>query len=316
MSKLPLYLIFNPKASSTSPKNRERVLSHLSADYQVLSRPTEFSGHATEIAREIVQQGNTSPVVVLGGDGTANQVACGLMGSPVAMLAIPGGSTSVFARSLGCPRGVKEALAWGLHALREGDTQLVDMGEVGNHPFLFSSGFGLDADTARQVDQRPHLKARFKGGFFAWTALGLLQQNYVRGDMQIDVQWDEDGVQKHTTGITVLLQNGPTYSYLGERPLVLDPEGDYQSGTISGIMVKGLSELSSASLAMKLLAGIEEPHNNKYLQPIGPCCEIRIQSSPAVECQVDGEALGSFSSQTVRCLPRALRVYGKKEPSF
>ena len=48
-------------------------------------------------------------MVVLGGDGTLNEAANGLAGRPCALAALPGGSTNVFARTIGLPRGARAA---------------------------------------------------------------------------------------------------------------------------------------------------------------------------------------------------------------
>ena len=61
---------------------------------------TSRRGHASRLARGAAATG-TDVVAVLGGDGTLNEAANGLAGTECALAALPGGSTNVFARTIG-----------------------------------------------------------------------------------------------------------------------------------------------------------------------------------------------------------------------
>ena len=80
----------------------------LSADHDVTVAETARRGHATRLAHGAANDG-ADGVVVLGGDGTLNEAANGLAGTDTALAPLPGGSTNVFARTIGLPNDPIEA---------------------------------------------------------------------------------------------------------------------------------------------------------------------------------------------------------------
>jgi Sphingosine kinase and enzymes related to eukaryotic diacylglycerol kinase len=100
-------------------------------------------------------------VVVLGGDETLNEVANGLVDSETALAAIPGGSTNVFARTLGIPDDPIEATGVLLDSLEAGSTHRIGLGSVNQRYFLFHAGIGFDAAVVEQVEKKGGLLKRF-----------------------------------------------------------------------------------------------------------------------------------------------------------
>jgi diacylglycerol kinase family enzyme len=84
-------------------------------------------------------------VVAFGGDGTVNEAANGLVGSETPLTALPGGSTNVWARTLGIPNDVVDATEHLLRMADEFRPFRVDLGRAGGRHFVFASGVGLDA---------------------------------------------------------------------------------------------------------------------------------------------------------------------------
>src|SRR5690348_16407177 len=70
---------------------------------------TQGPGHATELAKDATQQGFDF-VVAVGGDGTINEVARGLVGSATPMGIVPRGSGNGLSRHLGIPLKISEAI--------------------------------------------------------------------------------------------------------------------------------------------------------------------------------------------------------------
>src|SRR5256885_15154528 len=95
----------------------QRALS--SADYEVRIAETSRRGHASRLAQGAAADG-VDVVVVLGGDGTLNEAANGLAETETALGVLPGGSTNVFARTIGQPIDPIEATGSLLRALARG----------------------------------------------------------------------------------------------------------------------------------------------------------------------------------------------------
>ena len=93
--------IVNP-ISGTKTKNRLAKLIRELLDPQQFAPTvvvTEYAGHATQLAQQFAMQ-DYYAVIAVGGDGTVNEVASGLIGTNTALGIIPNGSGNGFARHL------------------------------------------------------------------------------------------------------------------------------------------------------------------------------------------------------------------------
>lgn len=104
---------------------------------------TSGPGHATVLAREAVQL-NAQRVVAVGGDGTINEVARGLVDSPMPMAIIPRGSGNGLARHLCIPLSVQGAL----HSFFRGRVIEMDTFRMNDKLSLNVSGIGFDGRVA------------------------------------------------------------------------------------------------------------------------------------------------------------------------
>lgn len=160
--------IYNPR-SGHNAKNprllaraREFIRERgLDADVVLTERPR----HATELARRAVAEG-CGLVVAIGGDGTLNETAAGLVGTDAVFGLIPCGSGNGLGRHLGIPGPGKGAF----RTLLEGRVREIDTGEVNGLPFFNAMGLGFDAEIADRFNRltRRGLPA------YVRTTLGLL----------------------------------------------------------------------------------------------------------------------------------------------
>ena len=92
---------------------------------------------------------------------------------------LPGGSTNVWARTLGIPNDVVDATE---HLLRIADDfrpRRVDLGRVNGRHFVFASGVGLDASVVERVDAHPLRKARFGAWYYSAAGVSIFTRRYL-----------------------------------------------------------------------------------------------------------------------------------------
>ena len=95
-----MLVIVNPYATTMSDRIKSLVVYALQGRYDVHAVDTKAKGHAIELCREAAHEGY-DVVVAFGGDGTVNEAANGLAGSPTPLTCLPGGATNVYCRMLG-----------------------------------------------------------------------------------------------------------------------------------------------------------------------------------------------------------------------
>ena len=125
-------LVVNPSATTTSPRAREVIVHALSSAVDLDVADTLRRGHAQDLARQARRDG-VDHVLVLGGDGTVNEVVNGLLadgpGHDVPVLgAIPGGSANVFARGVGLPDDPIEATGAVIEAIEHKRSRTIGLG--------------------------------------------------------------------------------------------------------------------------------------------------------------------------------------------
>jgi diacylglycerol kinase (ATP) len=129
--------------------------------------PTAAAGHATELARDAVAAG-ADLILVLGGDGTINEVANGMIHSRVPLGVLPGGTANVLANELGLGNSLERAIDRLSRCLeRRIAVGALCHGTSEPRHFLMMCGVGLDATIVTKVN--PELKAR-TGKLAYWVA--------------------------------------------------------------------------------------------------------------------------------------------------
>ena len=128
----------------------ERFVNRDLYDFKIIN--TQYRGHAKELAQEYAAK-NYDAVIAVGGDGTVNEVGCGLIGTDTALGIIPCGSGNGLARHLGIPLDPFKAVKW----LDKSTFKSIDYGMIEDQPFFCTCGVGFDAkvsDTFSKANTR------------------------------------------------------------------------------------------------------------------------------------------------------------------
>jgi diacylglycerol kinase family enzyme len=124
-----------------------------------------------ETAQAAVARG--VPIVAAGGgDGTVNAVASALVGGSTALAVLPLGTLNHFAKDLGIPLALDEAIA----NIANGQRRQVDVGEVNGRIFLNNSSLGLYPDIVRDREKQQRRLGRGKWLAFCWATLAALRR--------------------------------------------------------------------------------------------------------------------------------------------
>jgi diacylglycerol kinase family enzyme len=304
-----LLLIANESASSVTARSRVIVTNALGTDHDLEVATTNRRGHATRLAEDAARDG-IDVVVVLGGDGTLNEAATGLAGTTTALGALPGGSTNVYARSLGFENESVAAVVQLLNALAAGSFRRVPIGVANGRTFLFHIGIGFDAAVVERVERRGHLKRWLGHPLFAYSTVMTHVRDYDHKTPNVRVVLDS-GEELPDTFELICLASDP-YTYLGSRALRLAARADLNAG----LALVSLTDLGFFKTAGNLAqAARAKPLNNRkgidYREAVRALTVSGI--SRPIPYQVDGDFLGYVDSLSIAHQPAALRVV---DPNF
>lgn len=314
-----ILLVVNSFASSVTARNMVIVHRALSRDHDVQLVETNRRGHATRYAQDAAHRG-LDLVISFGGDGTLNEVATGVAGSDTALGVLPGGSTNVFARTIGLPNDPVAAVDLLVAALRDPSRSVrpIGLGRVDGRFFCFHTGVGYDAAVVRTVEQRAYLKRWAGHPLFIYAALHTWLVRYDRKHPHFTVAADAsiggqgaDGTPSSGTkfvhdGYFTIVMNTNPYTFLGNRPLDLSPNATLDRPLVAITFRTMSARAIFASLGGALRGGGITPNENVAV--FDAVDELVIEGSSTFPYQVDGDYLGETNRLHFRHVPDAVRL--------
>ena len=297
-------LIVNASASSVTPRTRVVIAKALSADHDVEVAETSRRGHATRLAQGAAAEGYGC-VVVLGGDGTLNEAANGLAGSDTALGVLPGGSTNVFARTIGMVNEPIEATGQLLVGLANRSIDRVGLGSVNGRYFLFHVGMGFDAAVVEQVERRAGLKRYAGHPLFVYAAFATWFRHFDRSRPRFAVA--VAGQEVVDDGYLAICLNTNPYTFLGNRPLDIAPDAALDRPLVFAT-VRTMSFVPMLSVVASAL-GVGRPiSRHRRVTYRTHVTDAVVTGHGPFPYQVDGDFLGETELLNLRHEPDALNL--------
>lgn len=297
-----IVLLVNPLASSVTTSNTKLVTEALGADHELEVAETARRGHATDLARRAVAH-DAECVFVLGGDGTLNEAANGLAGSTTGLAVLPGGSTNVFARTLGAERHPVPAAGQMLAALERGSLRRIGLGSANGRYFLFHAGMGFDAAVVEQVERRARFKRYASHPLFIYASFTTWFRHYDHTRPLLYVQ--AQGEAPVDDAYLAICLNTNPYTYLGRRPLDVAPE----AGLDHDLVLVSIRTLSFAPL-LGLIAsalGLGPPVRGRPdVVQADDVTSATVVGRGSFPYQLDGDYLGDVDRVDLRYEPDIL----------
>jgi diacylglycerol kinase family enzyme len=297
-------LIVNETATAVTARRRVLVQRILGADHKLEVAETSRRGHAARLARGAALDG-VDVVVVLAGDGTLSEAADGLTGSTTALAPLPGGSTNVFARSIGVAYDPVEAAEHLAVSLAEARFQRIGIGSANGRRFLFHAGLGFDAAVIGRVERRSFLKRYGTHPLFVVAAVDTWLRRYDRHRPRFRVEIGDGEIVGDSA--FAIVSNQRPWAYLGRRPLVVAPGAGldvplaltlFRSLDLSVLLPGGASALRDGHRLM---------HDPRVVQRTA-VRTLTVTGYGAFPWQVDGDYLGEIEHLTMTWEPDALTI--------
>ncbi len=234
-----LIFVVNPRSGT----DRKKALAEVIAGRLDSSRfshqiwYTERAGHGIELARKGAAAGAFA-VVAVGGDGSVNDVATGLLGTKTALGIIPKGSGNGLARTLGIAVNVERALA----VINKGAVKKIDAGFANDSLFLSNAGVGFDVGVCERFAESS------RRGF--WTYFRIIARHYFAYKAP---HWHIEAAGKTWTekAFMVVAANGVQFGY----EFQIAPTADLSDGLLDLVTVRKFSKWVGPLIALRSLNG-------------------------------------------------------------
>lgn len=303
------YFIINPQAcSGKGIKTWLTVKSQL--DKQNINYKayfTKYNMHAAEIAKELTEHSlDIKKIIVLGGDGTLNEVINGVSEFSKLFLGyIPSGSSNDFARSLKISKDPLIALS---NILKPNHFKSLDYGKIAflntnkeDRLFACSSGLGFDANVSKEAlnSNIKDVFNRFRLGKLTYFVIALKQILF--GDF-FDATITANGITKDYH--KVLLISNMIHKYEGGG-LAMAPKASPDDGKLDICLVHGLSKRKIIFLIPSILFGKHIGFKGvEYFK----CSDIHIKTSSHINYHTDGESEDSSLELKITCISKSLNM--------
>lgn len=285
--------IINPISGIGKQKTVEKLIADLldtdTFDHTIAY--TEAPKHAVQLAKQAADAG-FDIVVAVGGDGSVNEVAKGLIGTSTAMAILPAGSGNGLARHLGISMDLRKAI----RSLQTDAVKTIDTIRFNNEHFVNVAGVGFDAHIGWEF-------AHFgKRGLSSYLKVVLRELSALKTQ---PFELIVDGIHLQRNAYLISFANG---SQWGNNAFIA-PFADVSDGIMDVVIIKKFSLLMSFFIAYKLF---NKKINTSSSVEIIKARKVILKQQTHI-AHIDGEPVESGQTIDITVNPLSLKVIVPQE---
>jgi YegS/Rv2252/BmrU family lipid kinase len=286
-------LLVNPSSGSGRAKKllpeAESELKTRGAVFRTV--PTRSLDHGVAEALAGAEAGEVA--VVMSGDGLIGAVGGALAGSKTRLGVIPGGRGNDFARVLGIPTEIPEAVG----VLLAGHERKIDVGEANGERFLCIASTGFDSDCNRLANETTLVRGNL---VYAYSALRTLA-TWRPANFTVTI----DGERHEHRGYSVAVANSKAFG----GGMMIAPDAELDDGRFDVVLTGEESKLSFVRNLPKVFKGT---HVELDVITVLRGAEVEISADRPFEIYADGEHLTDLPAK-LSLLGRSLRVFAPQQ---
>lgn len=286
--KKALFIINRYSGSGFRPNLEGKIIAACNKrEIECFIEFTNKPGHGTTLAKMAVKKG-FNVVFAVGGDGTVNEVAHGLLHTSIPLGIIPKGSGNGLARHLRIPLRTEQAL----DLLDQQNVINIDTFMINDRLSLNVSGIGFDGCVAQQFGKDG------KRGLFSYGR--IVVKNFVRCK-EFDLQLSIDSENYHERAFIISIANS---SQFGNNATIA-PSASICDHLLNIPIVKKMNVLQGLRFVAQLFKGDIE--KSRWIT-MRKGASINISLGEEQPFHVDGEPAGSASHFEIKINPASLRM--------
>ena len=275
-----MLFIINPISGK---RRKSRIIEYLkSQNFKIVF--TEYAGHAEILARDAQEK----VIVAVGGDGTVNEVARGIIGTDKVLGIIPCGSGDGLALHLGISRFFRQAVK----TILNGKVETIDSGTINDKPFFSICGVGFDAIVSEEFAKSG------KRGMLNYIDIGLKTLRHYEPEKYL-VEIDGNKVETKASMITI-----GNSSQWGNNAQIA-PLADIKDGLLDVVIVDRIDGIEMPLMAFQLMTGHLDKNHRVHCYRGQNIKITRESSGPA---HADGDWFTTGPTLEIRILPHSLKV--------
>lgn len=248
---------------------------------------TKHKGHFTLLAKEAAEE-SYDAVVIVGGDGSINEAAQGLIGTKTALGIIPIGSGNGFARHLNIPMSLKLSV----ERINQFKLKQIDTANVNKQAFISISGVGFDAHIAEKFSLA---KSR---GLWNYTKISI-QEFFRYSEKNYKIRLDKTDFEKKA--FMIVFANANQFG----NNFIIAPQAQIDDGLLDVCFIRKPKLYQIPYILFKIFR--KEIHQTKFVE-IKRAKQIRIELNDSVIMNIDGEAIVQNGSLHIAINPLSLSV--------